>query len=174
MSEPPDKDLAVPSPLTAPPFVTPLEQKLAAFGTVAGAVIGSGIGLATGGIGIAATVPLAAAGTFVGSVVGRKLEDRGITFEKMVSTGVSQAIAIGGVVSGPADDAGTIATVRRAAGVVVGGLGCAAVAGTAAAVAIPGLAVGVVGQFLKAWGKGLSEGYRSQKDVDSADTPPRP
>ena len=50
----------------------------AAVGGVAGGVMGSSVGLATGGIGMAATVPFAAAGTAIGSWAGPALALVGI------------------------------------------------------------------------------------------------
>jgi len=50
----------------------------AAIGGVAGGVFGSGVGLATGGVGMAATVPFAAAGTAIGGWAGPALALVGI------------------------------------------------------------------------------------------------
>lgn len=50
----------------------------AAIGGVAGGVFGSGVGLATGGVGMAATVPFAAAGAAVGGWAGPALALVGI------------------------------------------------------------------------------------------------
>jgi hypothetical protein len=50
----------------------------AAIGGVVGGVVGSGIGLATGGVGMAATVPLATAGAFIGGWAGPALALVGI------------------------------------------------------------------------------------------------
>jgi hypothetical protein len=50
----------------------------AAIGGVAGGVMGSGVGLATGGMGMAATVPFAAAGTAIGGWAGPALAVVGI------------------------------------------------------------------------------------------------
>lgn len=50
----------------------------AAIGGVAGGVFGSGVGLATGGVGMAATVPFAAAGASVGGWAGPALALVGI------------------------------------------------------------------------------------------------
>lgn len=50
----------------------------AAVGGVAGGVLGSGVGLATGGIGIAATIPFAAAGAAIGGWTGPALALLGI------------------------------------------------------------------------------------------------
>lgn len=50
----------------------------AAIGGVAGGVIGSGVGLATGGVGMAATVPFAAAGAAIGGWAGPALALVGI------------------------------------------------------------------------------------------------
>jgi len=50
----------------------------AAVGGVAGGVVGSGVGLATGGVGMAATVPFAAAGAAVGGWAGPALALVGI------------------------------------------------------------------------------------------------
>ena len=50
----------------------------AAIGGVAGGVFGSGVGLATGGVGMAATVPFAAAGAAIGGWAGPALALVGI------------------------------------------------------------------------------------------------
>lgn len=50
----------------------------AAIGGVAGGVLGSGVGLATGGVGMAATVPFAAAGAAIGGWAGPALAVLGI------------------------------------------------------------------------------------------------
>ena len=50
----------------------------AAIGGVAGGVFGSGVGLATGGVGIAATVPFATAGVAIGGWAGPALAVLGI------------------------------------------------------------------------------------------------
>ncbi len=50
----------------------------AAIGGVAGGVLGSGVGLATGGIGMAATIPFAAAGAAIGGWTGPALALLGI------------------------------------------------------------------------------------------------
>jgi len=50
----------------------------AAIGGVAGGIVGSGVGLATGGVGMAATVPFAAAGAAVGGWAGPALALVGI------------------------------------------------------------------------------------------------
>jgi hypothetical protein len=50
----------------------------AAVGGVAGGVLGSGVGLATGGVGMAATVPFAAAGAAIGGWAGPALALVGI------------------------------------------------------------------------------------------------
>ncbi len=50
----------------------------AAIGGVAGGVVGSGVGLATGGVGMAATVPFAAGGAAIGSWAGPALAFFGI------------------------------------------------------------------------------------------------
>ena len=50
----------------------------AAIGGVAGGVLGSGVGLATGGVGMAATVPFAAAGAAIGGWAGPALALVGI------------------------------------------------------------------------------------------------
>jgi hypothetical protein len=50
----------------------------AAIGSVVGGVLGSGVGLATGGVGMAATVPFAAAGAAIGGWAGPALALVGI------------------------------------------------------------------------------------------------
>lgn len=50
----------------------------AAIGGVAGGVLGSGVGIATGGVGMAATVPFAAAGAAIGGWAGPALALVGI------------------------------------------------------------------------------------------------
>ena len=67
----------------------------AAIGGVAGGVLGSDVGLATGGVGMAATVPFAAAGAAIGGWAGLALA--------LVGIGTAPAwavpVAIGGAVA---------------------------------------------------------------------------
>lgn len=74
----------------------------AAIGGVAGGVLGSGVGLATGGVGIAATVPFAAAGAAIGGWVGPALAVVGLGTAPAWAVPVAIAggvVAVGGVVA---------------------------------------------------------------------------
>ena len=75
----------------------------AAIGGVAGGVFGSGVGLATGGVGMAATVPFAAAGTAIGGWAGPALA--------LVGIGTAPAWAVPVAIGG-----GVVAIVGLAAG----------------------------------------------------------
>ena len=71
----------------------------AAIGGIAGGVLGSGIGIATGGVGMAATVPLATAGAFIGGWAGPALALVGIGTAPAWALPVAiggGAVAIGG------------------------------------------------------------------------------
>lgn len=72
----------------------------AAIGGVAGGVFGSGVGLATGGVGMAATVPFAAAGAAIGGWAGPALALVGIGTAPAWAVPVAIAggvVAVGGV-----------------------------------------------------------------------------
>ena len=72
----------------------------AAIGGVAGGVLGSGVGLATGGVGMAATVPFAAAGAAIGGWAGPALALVGIGTAPAWAVPVAIAggvVAVGGV-----------------------------------------------------------------------------
>ena len=72
----------------------------AAIGGVAGGVLGSSVGLATGGVGMAATVPFAAAGAAIGGWAGPALAIVGIGTAPAWAVPVAIAgsvVAVGGV-----------------------------------------------------------------------------
>lgn len=74
----------------------------AAIGGVAGGVLGSGVGLATGGVGMAATVPFAAAGAAIGGWAGPALALVGIGTAPAWAVPVAiggGVVAIGGAVA---------------------------------------------------------------------------
>ena len=74
----------------------------AAIGGIAGGVLGSGIGIVTGGAGIAATVPLATAGAFIGGWAGPALALVGIGTAPAWAIPVAiggGALAIGGAIA---------------------------------------------------------------------------
>ncbi len=74
----------------------------AAIGGVAGGVLGSGIGLATGGVGMAATVPFATAGAAIGGWAGPALALVGIGTAPAWAVPVAIGggiVAIGGAVT---------------------------------------------------------------------------
>ena len=73
----------------------------AAIGGVAGGVFGSGVGLATGGVGMAATVPFATAGAAIGGWAGPALAVLGI--------GTAPAWAVPAAIGGGVVAAGGIA-----------------------------------------------------------------
>ena len=73
----------------------------AAIGGVAGGVLGSGVGLATGGVGMAATVPFAAAGAAIGGWAGPALA--------LVGIGTAPAWAVPVAIGGGVVAAGGIA-----------------------------------------------------------------
>jgi hypothetical protein len=73
----------------------------AAIGGVAGGVFGSGVGLATGGVGMAATVPFATAGAAIGGWAGPALAILGI--------GTAPAWAVPAAIGGGVVAAGGIA-----------------------------------------------------------------
>lgn len=75
----------------------------AAIGGVAGGVFGSGVGLATGGVGMAATVPFAAAGAAIGGWAGPALA--------LVGIGTAPAWAVPVAIGGGVVAIGGVATV---------------------------------------------------------------